>query len=240
MSHLLAAPRVYGWQHIIYLLIFVIISVSTLALIKLKVRREKTVDIIVKCGGGALLAVIIINRISLIWFYNSVWALIPNTVCGTTSLCFGLWTVFGKRDSLPFHYFVYAGFWGGLIVSVYPSFLDMRDYFLYLPTFTGMLHHSLSLYLAVLLVMTGYVKPKLNKFYAYPVGFCFLMVYGIFLLDAFGDNIPDGAMYIFSPLVEGTFLTWYVVGPALVLGSLGLLCLWEKVVCPKCIIQAAD
>lgn len=247
MPHLLVPPRIYGWQHIIYLIIFIIISVGTLALIKLKVRREKTVDIIVKSVGGALLAIIIANRISLIRFYDSVWALVPNTVCGTTSLLFGLWTVFGKRDSLPFHFLVYIAFWGGLIASVYPTFIGQNEYFTYFPTLTGLMHHSISLYLSVLLVMTGYVKPKLNKFYAFPVGFCFLMVYGIFLLDALGDKIPDGAMYIFSPLVPGTFLTWYVVGPALILGSLGLLCLWEKVLYPKIlnkksqrIIQAAD
>ena len=235
MPHVLAVPRIYGWQHITYLIIYFIIAAGTLALVYLKAKREKTVDIIVKSVGGLLLVTIIINRISLIEFYDSVYALIPNTFCGTTSFLFGLWAIFGKRDSLPFHFFIYAGFWGGLIVSFYPNFLDQNESFMYLPTFTGLLHHSISLYLAVLLVMKGYVKPSLKKYYALPVGLCFIMVYGIFLLDAFGGRIPDGAMYIYEPLVPGTFLTWYVVHPAMALASLGGVCLWEKVLQPKII-----
>ena len=54
MPHLLTPPHVYGWQHIVYLLVFLIPAAGTLALIKLKVKSEKTNTIIMKCVGGLL------------------------------------------------------------------------------------------------------------------------------------------------------------------------------------------
>lgn len=237
MPHLLTPPHVYGWQHIVYLLVFLIPAAGTLALIKLKVKSEKTNTIIMKCVGGLLFATVAVNRISLIEFYGSTLALIPNTFCGITNLLFGLWAIFGKKNSLPFHFFVYAGFWGGVVNLFYPTYLGQNESFMYLPTITGLLHHSFAFYLAILLLMTGYVKPELKRFYAFPVGMSFVMVYGVFLLDVSNQTIPDGAMYIFKAVVPGTFLTWYVVYPAMILASLGLLCLWEKVICPRYILK---
>lgn len=230
-------PHVYGWQHVVYLIIFLLIAAGTLAIIRLKVKREKTVDIIVKCVGVLQIVMLVVNRVSLIGFYHSPLGVIPNSFCGVTNLLFGIWALIGKRDSLPFHYFVYAGFWGGFINLFYPTYLGQNPSFMYLPTISGLIHHSIAFYLAILLVMTGYVKLCIKKFYAFPVGICFVLVYGIFLLDVFREKIPDGAMYLFVPLVPGTFLTWYVVYPVMILFSFGLLCLWEKVICPRYILK---
>ena len=223
-------PHVYGWEHLVYLAVFLIIAVGSLVYIYKKVKDERTVDIVVRCVGGVLLAAILANRISLIWFYSTPLALIPNTFCGVTSLVFGICTLFCKRGHLVYHYLVYAGFWGGAIATFYPNFVVQDVSFMYPPTITGLMHHTLSMYLAVLMVMTGFFKPELKRFYAYPIGFCLIMCYGILLVDAFHYT---ESMYIFAPLVPGTFLTWYVVGPALVLANLGLVVLYEKVIAPK-------
>lgn len=225
-------PVVFGWEHIVYLVIFIALAVGTLIYVNKRVKTEKGVDITVKCVGGVLLAAILANRISLIWFYDSLWALVPNTFCGVISLVYAICMIFAKRDHLIFHFLVYAGFWGGLLVTVYPNFVGQHNSFVYVPTITGLLHHSIDLYASVLLVMTGYVKLNLKKFFAFPVGMCVLTVWGVFILDCLGDYITE-AMYLFQPLVTGTFLTWYVVGPAIILASLGGLALWEKVIVPK-------
>lgn len=224
------APHIFGWQHLVFLFLGLTIAIVSLILINRKVKDVKIQDIIVRSVGGLLLAAIIWNRISLIWFYDSAWALIPNTFCGTTSLTFGICAIFCKRNHLVLHYFIYAGFWGGIISTIYPTFIGQNLYFSYPPTLSGMIHHFISLYLAVLMVMTGFVKPSLNKFYAFPVGFIFILAYGIFLMDALHFS---EAMYIFAPLVSGTFLTWYVVGPAMVGASLLALFLYEKVIKKK-------
>lgn len=223
-------PHVYGWEHIVYLSIFLIISVATLVLIYYKVKKEKTVDIIVKALGGLLLCCLIANRISLIEYYGSPMALIPNTFCGTTSLVFALCAIFCKRGHLTFNFCVYAGFWGGVLGTFYPNFVSQDVSFLYAPTITGLLHHSVCIYLAVLMLMTGFFKPSIGKFYAYPLGFCLIMCYGVFLFDAL--DISE-SMYILAPIVKGTILTWYTVGPVLVLANLGLVVLYEKVIVPK-------
>lgn len=223
-------PHVFGWEHLVYLAIFLIIAAGTLVLIHYKVKKERTVDIIVKCVGGVLLATVIANRITLIEYYGTAMALIPNTFCGTTSVVFGICALLCKRGKLVFNYLVYAGFWGGIIVTLYPNFVAQDVSFMYPPTVTGLLHHGISLYLSVLMLMTGFFQPSLKKFYVYPIGFCLIMCYGVFIMDAL--DIKE-SMYIFAPLVPGTILTWYVVGPALVLASLGLVALYEKVILPK-------
>lgn len=223
-------PHVFGWEHIVYLAVFFAVAAGTLLLIHFKVKKEKTIDIIVKAVGGVLLVSVIANRIALTGHYGTVMALIPNSFCGMTSFVFGISAIFCKRGKLVFDYCVYAGFWGGLIVTFYPNFLPQDVSFMYAPTITGILHHGISAYLAVLMVMSGFFKPSLKKFYAYPIGFCLIMCYGIFLMDALGFT---DSMYIFSPLVKGTILTWYTAGPALVLANFGLVVLYEKVIIPK-------
>lgn len=101
---------------------------------------------------------------------------------------------------------------------------------LYPATISGLLHHGIAFYLSVLMVVTGYVKPCLKKFYAFPVGLCFMLCYGIFLIDALKF---DHAMYIGKPLVAGTFLTWYVVAPMMIAVTLGGVLLYEFILKKK-------
>ncbi len=223
-------PRVFGWEHLTYLAIFFVLAIGTLILIYYKVKSERDVQITVKCTGACLLIAILANRISLIEYYGTPMGIIPNTFCGTTSLIFALCAIFLKRDSLLLNFAVYAGFWGGIIVTFYPNFVVQDASFMYPPTITGILHHGLSAYLAVVMLMTGFFKPNLKKFYVYPITLCVIMTYGIFLMDAL--KIEE-SMYIFAPVVPGTFLTWYVVGPMLILGNLGLVALYEKIIVPR-------
>ena len=58
-------PELYGYQHIIYLVVFFAISISSLILIKKYVKSEKTINIILKALGGALLFSILLNRFSI-------------------------------------------------------------------------------------------------------------------------------------------------------------------------------
>ena len=71
------------------------------------------------------------------------------------------------------------------------------------------------------------MKPSLKKFYAFPVGLCFIMCYGMFLIDAFGF---ESAMYIGKPLIEGSFLTWYVMAVLLIVATLFFVWLYEYLI----------
>lgn len=208
-------PHVYGWEHIVYLVLFWAAFGGTLAAILLKVKSEKTLEIIIKSLGGFLLVLIIWNRISIAVFRQNAWRLIPDSFCGVSSLCLAICALVCKRDALPFHCLCYIAFWGGAITTFYPDFLGQASSFLFPATISGLLHHGVAMYIAVVLVVTGYVKPSLKKFYAFPVGLCIIMCYGLFLIDAlkFGS-----AMYIGKPLIPNTFVTWYVVA-ALLIGA---------------------
>lgn len=217
-------PHVYGWEHIVYLVIFFAASAGSLAAILLKVKKEKTLDIIVKVLGGVLLALIIWNRICISIHKLDWWYLIPDSFCGLSSLLLAVCAICLKRNSIPFHCLCYISFWGGAIVTFYPDFLGQASSFMYPATISGLLHHSLALYLSVLMIATGYLKPSVKKFYAFPIGLCFMLIYGMFLIDA---GIFKTAMYIGKPLIEGSFLTWYVMAILLIGGTFGLVFLYE-------------
>ena len=53
------------------------------------------------------------------------------------------------------------------------------------------------------------------------------LVIGLFEIDGLGFA---GAMYIHSPLIEGTPLTWYLVGALALLLHFIVLFLWETIV----------
>lgn len=217
-------PKVFGWEHIVYLVLFFAAFAGSLTAIKLKVKSEKTLNIIIKCLGAALLVFIVWNRISICVHKSSAKYLIPDSFCGVTSLSFAIAALLCKRDALPLHCLVYIAFWGGAITTFYPDFIGQASSIMYPATISGLLHHGMSFYLSVVMVATGFMKPSLKKFYAFPVGLCIMMVYGLFLIDALKFK---KAMYIGSPLIEGTFLTWYVVAAMMISVTLGGVFLYE-------------
>lgn len=235
MTLSLFAAKIYGWQHFTFLAIYFVAFAASLVFVKLKVKSEKTIDIIVKALGGALLAFILFNRIAICFHRETAWGLVPDSFCGVGSLCLALTCLFFKRGALPYHAFVYWMFFGGLITVFYPDFIGQQYHgeataFMYPATISGMLHHALACYITVFLCVTGHFKPCVKKTYALPIMICFTLVYGIFLMDACGF---DHAMYINKPLVPNTFITWYVVEPALVAVSYGFAFLYEYLVKKK-------
>lgn len=221
-------PKIYGWQHLVFLAVFIAVSAGAITAIKLKLKSPKALDITVKCLGGALIALLIWNRISIAVFKNNWLMLLPDSFCGVSSLCLGICAIFCKRDALPFHYLIYIAVFGGIANDLFPYYLGQADYFMFPATISGMLHHSFSLDLALIMVITGYVKPCFKKFYAFPLGVCFTLVFGIFLVDALKF---ETAMYIYSPLAGP--LTWYMVFPAVTAAVYALLFVYERYIAPK-------
>jgi hypothetical protein len=201
-------PEIFGWQHIVYLLVCIIVSVGTIILIKWKVKEEKYIDYIIKGVGVLLLGLLVWNRIELA-VHNGILGIIPNTFCGLTSLLFALAAIFFKRGNITFHFLVYMSIWGCTLTMIYPDFIGQAESIFYPLTISGLLHHSVSLYLSILMIVTGFFHPTIRKFYIFPIGLSFYMSYGVFLMDCIG---LEEAMYIGEPLIEGTIFTWYFVG----------------------------
>ena len=226
---LLSGSKIYGYEHLIYLVVFFVAAAASLVLVKLKVKSEKTIDLTVKILGGVLLAFILFNRIAICVHKDSAKFLLPDSFCGIGSLGLAITCIFFKRSSLPYHIFVYLMFFGGMITTFYPDFIGQLKNgeptsFLYPATISGMLHHSFAWYVTVYLFVTGHFRPSVKKTHALPVAECVILVYGLFLMDALKF---DHAMYIHTPLITGTFITWYVVEPALVAAAYGFAFLCE-------------
>lgn len=231
----LNAAKLYDWAHLTFIGVFIAAFAVSLILIKLKVKSEKTLDIIVKSLGGVLLALLLFNRIAISCHRESAWGLLPDSFCGVGSLGLAISCLCFKRGALPYHVFVYWMFFGGFITVFYPDFLGQEFHgeatsFMYPATVSGMLHHALAAYITVFLFVTGHFKPCVKKTYALPIMMCFTLVYGQFLLDALKF---EKAMYIGTPLIPNTFIAWYVVEPALVGVAYGVAFLYEYLVKKK-------
>ena len=228
----LNAAKVFGWEHLTFIGIFVVLFAVSLTVVKLKVKSERAIDITVKALGGVLLALLIFNRIAICCHRESAWGLVLDSFCGVGSFGLAISCLFFKRSALPYHVFVYCMLFGGMIVVFYPDFIGQEFHgeatsFMYPATISGLLHHALAAYISVFLFVTGHFKPCVKKTYALPVMMCFILVFGQFLIDACGF---EKAMYIGQPLIPGTFIAWYVVEPALVAFAYGTAFLYEYIV----------
>ena len=235
MIRTLNAAKIFGWEHLTFIGIFIVLFVVSITVIKLKVKSERVIDVTVKVFGGVLLALLLFNRIAICCHRESAWGLIPDSFCGVGSLGLAVSCLFFKRSALPYHVFVYCMLFGGMIVVFYPDFIGQPFHgeatgFTYPATISGMLHHAFAAYIAVFLLVTGHFKPCVKKTYALPVMLCFILVFGQFLIDACGF---EKAMYIGQPLIPGTFIAWYVVEPALVAFAYGVAFLYEYAVKKK-------
>ena len=138
-----------------------------------------------------LLIWIIINRLSQVYRYDDVrWEqLIPDSFCGMTSLVLALAVLFGKKDN-PVYHFVWAlGLVGASVTIFNPTFLDQGPSIFYLPTISGLLHHSLALVMVAALLLFGQIHITYKKWYCVVLGFTCYMTVGAFLMAVFTPEL---------------------------------------------------
>lgn len=202
------APEIFGWQHFTYLAVFIILAITSYILILKFVKDEKILNIIIKCVAGALLLAVCWNRICIVLKNNDPIYLIPDSICGTSSFILSISVLVSKRNAGVLHYISYAAFIGGLATIIYPDFIGQDISFFYPATISGLLHHTLMVYLVVLMLLTKWFVPTLKKWYYFPLGVCCVTTYGVFLLTALKINNP---LNLTGPILEGTILTWWFV-----------------------------
>lgn len=207
-------PEMYGIEHLLYLAISLSITVIGLIFAKRYIKTEKNAEIVVRCLGLILFALIMWNRIAICLYDGGIKEFLPNTYCGATSLAFSFCALFLKRDSKIFHCLVYMAIVGGLATLLYPDFIGQAESIFFSKTISGLLHHSMHLFLALLMLVTGYVKPCIKRWVCLLLGLCVYVTYGIFLVTALGYG---NAMYLYEPIIGGTPLTWYFTGALLLI-----------------------
>ena len=215
-------PELFGVEHILYLAISTAAASAALLLAKRYARDEKSQIVFLKVLAALLLAAIVTNRLSQVFRYDDVrwYLIIPDSFCGMTSLVLALSVLFGRRDNNVLHFVWLLGLFGGVSSSIYASYVGQGPTIFYLPTISGLLHHSISAALVVAILMFGYIEITYKKWYCTLFGFTSYLTLGAFMMQEFDMN---DAFHIAEPLIEGTFLTaWgmaplYAVGYALIL-----------------------
>lgn len=216
------APQLFGIEHILYILITSLLACAALLLAKKRTTTEKAQAVFLKSLAALLFIAILTNRLSQVFRYSDVrwYCIIPDSFCGMTSLVLSLAVLFGKKDNCALHFVWLLGLFGGISTVVYASFIDQDLSFFYIPTISGLLHHSFSATLVVALLLFKQIHITYKKWYCTFFGFTAYLALGAFLMHAF--HMSD-AFHIAEPLFSGTFLTaWgmaplYAAGYALVL-----------------------
>lgn len=205
-------PQLFGTAHILYIITSALVCGGGLLLAKIFAKTEKNQSIVLKTLAVLLFVFIILNRLSQVFRYDTVrWFLIiPDSICGMTSLALSLAVLFGKKNNGALHALWLLSLFGGVSTVVYATFVDQGPTIFYLPTISGLLHHSFSATLAVGLLMFGQINITYKKWYFTLFGFTAYVTVGAFLMQTF--DMSD-AFHIAEPLLEGTPLTIWVMAP---------------------------
>ena len=204
--------NVFGGVHIIYLVITLSLSFLGLFFAKKYAKSQKSQTIIIKSVAGLLFISILVNRLSQVFRYGLVrWEqIIPDSFCGMTSLVLSLAVLFGKRDN-PVYHFVWAlGLVGSIITIFYPTFLNQGPSIFYLPTISGLIHHSVTLVMVAFLFLFKQIEVTYKKWYCTIFGFTAYLTVGAFQMAVFGFN---DSFHIVEPMLSGTPLTAWVIAP---------------------------
>lgn len=201
--------KVFGWQHLVYLAIVIVITIVGLILAKKYIKDKKWQMIFIKILAGLTLACNLGCRIAVIFHTGGVKYGFPYTICALTSFALPLAVLFGKENSNLYQGLWYLGMVGGLGTVIYPDFLGQNDSFFYPATFLSLLHHTFIMILCFAMVMFNWFRPSLKKCYYFPMIFS-----GYITIGAFVQHVLeiDGSMLITKPLLKGTPINcWFIL-----------------------------
>lgn len=206
------APQLFGIEHILYIVITTILGGAGLLLAKKFAKTEKAQRNVLKLLALLLFIAIVTNRLSQVFRYGNVrwYCIIPDSICGMTSLMLSIGVLFGKKDNSILHFTWLLGLFGGISTVIYATFVDQDVSFFYLPTISGLLHHSLAAMVAVAVLMFRYMEISYKKWHCTVFGFMGYVTVGAFLMNIF--DLSD-AMHLAEPLLDDTPLTLWVMAP---------------------------
>jgi hypothetical protein len=221
-------PQLFGTEHILYIVITAILGGGGLLLAKKFAKTEKVQTYILKGLGLLLFIAIMTNRLSQVFRYDTVrwYLIIPDSFCGMTSLVLSLAVLFGKRDNNVYHFVWLLGLFGGIATAIYATFVGQGPTIFYLPTISGLVHHSLSATVVVALLMFRQIDITYKKWYCTFFGFTTYLTVGAFLMHTF--DMSD-AFHIAEPLLSDTPLTAWVMAPMYAVAYALILLIIESV-----------
>ncbi len=205
-------PQLFGIEHILYIIISTILGSLIIILSYKFAKEEKTKTILLKIIATLLFISIMGNRLSQVFRYDTTrwYCIIPDSYCGMTSFVLSLSVMFGKKNNCVLHFVWLLALFGGISTVIYATFVGQGPTIFYLPTFTGLLHHSFSVLLVIELLMFKQIDITYKKWYYTLFGFTCYLTVGAFLMATF--DISD-AFHIAEPLITNTPLTAWIMAP---------------------------
>lgn len=205
-------PVLYGKEHITYLVSCLIVSLAVCIGSAKFVKAESAQNRVIKIAGLLLFLTIFCNRLALVFANETAdWLrLIPDSFCSASSYLLSLSLLFGKRDNAVVHFVWLPSLAGGLITTFYPDFLADYPSFLHPSTFLGILHHTMSSVIVILILMFRYMTVTYKKWYCMMIGFGFYLALGTFLIHVCHYENP---FYMLAPAIPGTPLNAWVIAP---------------------------
>lgn len=215
-------PQRYGWQHLIYIFFIVTATIVGLWVVKKYTKSEKAKAIVVRVLSALLLLAVFVNRLSVVYKTNPPewnWIL-PDSLCGLNSFVLALAGLCGKKDNSVLHFAWLAGLCGGVIVTIYPDFIGQNPSFMYLPTISGLLHHSLSAVVAIALFVFGHIHISYRKWYCPFWGFVCYLAAGAFFITVMGYG---DAYHMVNPVLDNTPFTIWLIAPIFIILYLSII-----------------
>lgn len=205
-------PQVFGKEHLIYIAVSLLIAASAIILNKMYAKTERVKDIAVKSAAAILFLIIFTNRIALVFEYGEPnWLeLITDSFCSTSSYVLSIALLVGKKNNNVLHFIWMIALAGGVITTFYPNFIDQHPSFMYPPTILGMMHHTWSAIVVVLMFMNGYLNLTYKKWYCTLFGFTSYLSLGAFLMCVLDYSNP---FFMTEPALDGTVFTVWVIAP---------------------------
>lgn len=220
--------KLYGTEHLIYITSSLIVAFLTIFLSKKLLKNERQQTIFIKIVALILFITIFLNRIVLVFEYDEPnWTkLLTDTFCSTSSYVLSLTVLMGKKDNIILHFAWLISLVGGSIVTFYADFLGQNPSFLYPPTIFGLLHHTISAILVILLLMFKYIHITYKKSYVVLIGFSAYLLLGLFMKHVFNYGNP---FYMYEPVIANTPLTVWVLAPIYIVGYMIIILVIELI-----------
>lgn len=204
--------KIYGIEHFIYVLVVLLISIPSLILLKKYMKTESQKNRTIKIVALILLISIVSNRVTICLNQDDLkwYHFLPNQYCGLSSFVLSLSVLLGKKNNNFLHFVWFLALLGGVVTLIYPDFLPQDPSFFYGPTITGLLHHTIAVYMVIVLFMFNYITIIYKKWYCTILGFTCYFSYGAFLIT---NHYYSDSFHMLTPILSGTNLTAWVMAP---------------------------
>ena len=211
--------HMYNLPHILFLMVFVIITVVQSLLLYKKTPSEKCKKIYTFILSIVIIIGVILTRVSVTvhntinnidnykWYY-----FVPDTWCSLNGIMYALNILAFKRNKNMLHFTAFLGFLGGVMAIFFPNFLQEIAFF-DVRSFPSFLYHACMILLSLFLIQSHDLVPTLSKSYFFVIGMIIYMLIGAFEKNVMHMPYP---MQLDQPFFTKTpFLTqltsWYTV-----------------------------